>query len=125
MPLLHMLWLMVLFFLMLAWIWVIIGVITDIFRSKDLGGWAKGFWSLFIIVIPWLGVLSYLIVRGAGMQERSLHMLEESEKVRRAYIQDAAGTYSVADELGKLADLRDKGVLSDTEFNKHKAKLLA
>ena len=124
MPILHMLWLMFLFFLMLAWIWVIIGVISDIFRSKDLGGLGKGFWALFIIIIPWLGVLCYLIARGSGMQERSLHMLAESEKIQRAYIKEAAGT-SVADELAKLAELRDKGVVTEEEFKAHKAKLLA
>lgn len=124
MPLLHMLWLMFLFFLMLAWIWVIIGVISDIFRSKDLGGWGKGFWALFIIIIPWLGVLCYLIVRGSGMQERSMHMLVESEKIQRAYIKEAAGA-SVADELAKLADLRDKGIITEEEFQALKAKLLA
>ena len=124
MPLLHMLWLMFLFFLMIAWIWVIIGVISDIFRSKDLGGWGKGLWSLFIIIIPWLGVLSYLIVRGAGMQERALHAITEAEKIQRAYIKEAAGV-STADELTKLADLRDKGVLTEEEFKAHKTKLLA
>lgn len=124
MPLLHMLWLMFLFFLMIAWIWVIIGVISDIFRSKDLGGWGKGLWALFIIIIPWLGVLSYLIVRGAGMQERALHIIAESEKIQRAYIKQAAGI-SIADELVKLADLMDKGVLTEEEFKAHKSKLLA
>ena len=124
MPLLHMLSLMFLFFLMIAWIWVMIGVISDIFRSKDLGGWGKGFWALFIIITPWLGVLCYLIVRGSGMQERSLHMLAESEKIQRAYIKEAAG-HSVADELAKLADLKDKGVVTEEEFKTHKAKLLS
>jgi len=119
-----MLWLMFLFFLMIAWIWVIIGVISDIFRSKDLGGWGKGFWALFIIIIPWLGVLCYLIVRGAGMQERTLHILEDREKIQRAYIKEAAGT-SNADEIVKLAELRDKGILTEEEFTAHKAKLLA
>ncbi|MBT6418984.1 MAG: SHOCT domain-containing protein [Gammaproteobacteria bacterium] len=124
MPILHILWLMFLFFLMIAWIWVIIGVISDIFRSKDLGGWGKGFWSLFIIIIPWLGVLCYLIARGSGMHERSFHMLAESEKIQRAYIQEAAGS-SAADEIVKLAGLRDKGILTEEEFTAHKAKLLA
>ncbi len=124
MPLLHMLWLMFLFFLMIAWIWVIVGVISDIFRSKDLGGWGKGLWALFIIIIPWLGVLSYLVIRGESMQERTLHTIADAEKMQRAYIKEAAGI-STADELTKLADLRDKGILTEEEFKAHKAKLLA
>ena len=118
-----MLWLMFLFFLMIAWLWVLIGVISDIFRSKDLGGWGKGLWAPFII-IPWLGVLSYLIIRGAGMHERDLYSLEQADKIQRAYIKEVAGN-STVDELAKLADLRDKGVVTEGEFKAHKAKLLA
>jgi len=115
---------MFLFFLMIAWLWVLVGVISDIFRSKDLGGWGKGIWAMFIIIIPWLGVLSYLIIRGAGMHERDLHILAETEKLQRAYFKEVTGT-STVDELAKLADLRDKGVVTEEEFQVHKAKLLA
>ncbi len=123
MPLLDMIWSIFVFFLMVAWIWVIIGVIGDVFRSKDLGGLAKGIWVLFIIVIPWLGVLCYLVVRGKGMAERSERTLADAEEVRRAYIQKAAGS-STADELSKLAELRGKGVITDAEFEAQKVKLL-
>jgi hypothetical protein len=114
---------MFMFFLLVAWIWVLIGVIGDVFRSKDLGGAAKGIWALFIILIPWLGVLSYLIIRGQGMTGRNAQVLVEAEEMRRAYIQEAAGT-STADELTKLAALRDKGVITDAELQAQKAKLL-
>jgi len=123
MPLLDMVWSIFVFFLMVAWIWVIIGVVGDVFRSKDLGGLAKGVWVLFIIVIPWLGVLCYLVIRGKGMEERSVRTLADAEDVRRAYIQNIAGS-STADELSKLAELKDKGVISDAEFEAQKVKLL-
>ena len=123
MPLLDMIWSIFVFFLMVAWIWVIIGVVGDVFRSKDLGGVAKGVWVLFIIVIPWLGVLCYLVIRGRGMEERSVRTLADAEDVRRAYIQNIAGS-STADELSKLAELKDNGVISDAEFEAQKVKLL-
>ena len=111
------------FFLMVAWIWVIIGVISDVFRSSDLGGLAKGLWMLFIISIPWLGVLSYLIIRGKGMEERSAVAMADAGERQRAYIQSVAGV-STADELAKLAELRDKGVITDPELEAQKTKLL-
>ena len=124
MPLLDIFWSIFMFFLLVAWIWVIIGVIGDVFRSKDLNGLAKGIWVLLIIVIPWLGVLAYLIIRGQGMEERNLAALSEAEEVRRAYIQSVSAP-SAADELQKLAELKEKGVISDSEFEAQKAKLLA
>ena len=123
MPLVNMLWSIFIFFLMVAWIWVIVGVISDVMRSKDLSGLAKGLWVLGIIVVPWLGVLAYFVLRGDGMAERNVQALVEVEEARRAYIQHVAGT-STADELAKLADLRDKGVVTDDEFQAQKAKLL-
>lgn len=111
------------FFLLVAWIWVVIGVIGDVFRSKDLGGLAKGLWVLFIIAIPWLGVLSYLIIRGKGMEERGIEAWAKGEEERRNYIRGIAGS-STADELSKLAELKDKGVITDTEFEAQKVKLL-
>jgi high-affinity K+ transport system ATPase subunit B len=125
MPILDVFWSMLWFFLFIAWIWVIITTIADVFRSDDLSGVAKAFWTIFIIVIPWLGVLIYLIARGGGMAERSARAMAAQERAARAYIQDAAGSTSVADEIKKLADLRTAGVLSDAEYEAQKARLLA
>jgi len=124
MPLLDIFWSIFVFFLMVAWIWAVIGIISDIFRSPDLGGVSKGIWVLFIIVIPWLGVLSYLIIRGHGMQERNLQAMADAGDRQRAYIQSVAGT-STADELSKLAELKEKGVITESEFEAQKSKLLS
>ena len=118
-------WSIFVIFLLVAWIWVIIGIISDVFRSSDLGGLAKGLWVLFIIVIPWLGVLAYLIIRGKGMQERGAQAMLEAKEAQRDYIQSIAGTStSIAEELSKLAELKDNGVITETEFLAQKAKLL-
>lgn len=123
MPFLNMFWSIFIFFLLVAWIWVIVGVISDVLRSKDLDGLAKGLWVLGIIIVPWLGVLAYLVLRGDGMAERNAQALAEVEEAKRAYIQEVAGT-STADELAKLAELRDKGVITDAELETQKTKLL-
>jgi len=123
MSFLHMLGSIFMFFLMVAWIWVVISVLTDIFRSKDINGWIKGAWVLFVIVMPWLGVLAYLIMRGDGMQKRTIEMIEKAGNQQREYIQNVAGI-STADELTKLADLKEKGIITDAEFEAQKAKLL-
>jgi hypothetical protein len=125
MPLLDVFWSMFLFFIFIAWIWVLIAVIADIFRSHDIGGASKAFWVIFVIIIPWLGVLVYLIARGDGMAQRQMDMAAAQEKAARAYIQDAAGSTSAADELKKLSDLKASGVISDAEFEAQKSKLLA
>ena len=124
MNLLDTFWSIFVFFLLVAWIWVVIGVISDVFRSNDLSGLSKGIWVLFIIVIPWLGVLSYVVIRGKGMQERNMQAVADAGERQRAYIQSAAGT-STADELSKLAELKDKGVITDSEFEAQKARLLS
>ena len=112
------------FFLLVAWIWVVISVVSDIFRSKDLNGWGKGGWMFFVIIMPWLGVLAYLIFRGDGMQERTLEAIAKANDQQRDYIKDVAGV-STADELTKLAELKEKGVLTDAEFETQKVKLLS
>ena len=124
MNLLDTFWSIFVFFLLVAWIWVVVGVISDVFRSHDLSGLSKGIWVLFIIMIPWLGVLSYVIIRGKGMQERSMQAVADAGERQRAYIQSVAGT-STADELSKLADLKDKGVITESEFAAQKARLLS
>lgn len=126
-PLLNLFLTMLYFFLFIAWIWLLIVVLGDIFRSADMGGWAKAIWCIFIIVIPWLGVLVYLIARGGSMHERNRKDAEQAEAAFRQYVQQAAGTpgTSTADQLAKLAELKQSGVLTDAEFAAEKAKLLA
>jgi hypothetical protein len=118
---LSMLW----FFLFFIWIWLLIVVFGDLFRSHDLGGWAKAFWVIGIIILPYLGVLLYLIVRGHKMAEHAQQAAKEQDAAARAYIQSAAGSAaSPADEIQRLADLKAQGVISDAEFEAGKAKAL-
>jgi hypothetical protein len=125
MPLLDLFWAMLWFFLFFAWIWLLITLFADIFRSDDLSGWGKAGWTIFIVVLPWLGALVYLIARGKSMTERTVKQAADQEKAMRAYVQDvASSSSSVADEIGKLATLRDQGVLTAEEFNAQKAALL-
>jgi type VI protein secretion system component VasK len=125
MPLFDLFFTMLWFFLFVAWIWVLISVYADIFRSDDLSGWGKAFWVLFALALPALGVLVYLIVRGGKMQERAVKRANEAEQAAQSYIREVAAAPTAADELAKLAQLRDQGVLSSEEFEAQKAKLLA
>jgi type VI protein secretion system component VasK len=125
MPLFDLFFTMLWFFLFVAWIWVLISVYADIFRSDDLSGWGKAFWVLFALVLPALGVLVYLIVRGSKMQERAVTRATEAEQAAQTYIREVAAAPSTADELAKLAQLREQGVLSPEEFEAQKAKLIA
>ena len=121
-------WSMLWFFLFFIWIWLLISLFGDIFRSKDLSGWGKALWTIFIIILPFLGVLVYLIVRGNSMQERALQDAANRESAvprLRAVGRGHDAAAASADELAKLADLRDKGVISDDEFQAAKAKALA
>jgi len=110
-------------FLMIAWFWVMIAVVADIFRSKDLNGFSKAIWIAFVILLPWLGVLAYLISRGDKMQEHNVEALNKMEAAQRDYVRSVANV-SAADELERLAALKDKGVLNDEEFAAQKAKIL-
>jgi type VI protein secretion system component VasK len=125
MPLFDLFFTMLWFFLFVAWIWVLISVYADIFRSEDLSGWGKAFWVLFALVLPALGVLVYLIARGGQMQERAMKRATEADQAAQSYIREVAAAPSTAEELAKLAQLRDQGVLSAQEFEAQKAKLLA
>jgi ABC-type multidrug transport system fused ATPase/permease subunit len=112
------------FFVFVIWIWLLIVVFSDIFRSHDLSGVAKTLWTIFVIVIPYLGVFIYLVARGGKMQEHAIAAAKAQEEARQAYIQQAAGTGSPGEELTRLADLKDKGVIDDAEFEKLKAKAI-
>lgn len=125
MPLLDLFFSMIFFFLWIAWIVLLFSVVADIFRSPR-SGWSKAGWSLFVIVIPWLGVLVYLITNGDDMTARQNRDAAQAVEAQQDYIRQVAGTSaSPADELSKLADLRDKGVISADEFEKEKKKILA
>ena len=125
-PLLSIFWTMLEFFLFFLWIWLLIIIFSDIFRSHDLGGFAKALWVLFVIIIPYIGVLVYLIARGGSMHERAEQQAARQQKAFDEYVKQAAGSSGdSADELSKLADLKAKGVITDAEFAAQKAKLLS
>jgi len=123
-PLLNVFWSMFIFFLWIIWIWILITVFIDIFRSRDLSGWAKALWVLFVLFIPLIGVLVYLIARGGKMHERAVQQAQRQDQEFRAYVQEAASPESSADQLAKLASLRDRGVISAEEFEREKTKVL-
>jgi len=118
---------MLYFFLFIIWIWLLIMVFMDIFRSHDMSGWAKALWVIFIIILPFLGVFVYLIARGGKMHERAAQQAAQQQKAFDAYVKQTAGTSgdSTADQLSKLADLKSQGVITDSEFDAQKAKILA
>ena len=124
-PILSLIWMMFMFFVFVLWIWLLIAIFMDIFRSHDLGGVAKALWVFFIIILPFLGVLVYLIARGGKMHERAAEQAAQQQKAFDAYVKQTAGSGGTADELSKLADLKEKGAITDAEFDAQKAKILA
>jgi ABC-type multidrug transport system fused ATPase/permease subunit len=124
-PLLGAFWTILIIFLWVIWFWILITIFIDIFRSHDLSGWAKALWFLFVLILPLIGVLVYLITRGDKMHERAVRQAQQQDAEARAYIQQAAGSQNSADQLAKLADLRDRGVITADEFEREKAKILA
>ncbi len=118
-------WSMLWFTMFFIWIWLLIMVFSDIFRSHDMGGFAKFIWVLFVIVLPYLGVFVYLIARGHKMSEHAAQDARAIDAAQRAYIQDAAGAAaSPGDELARLAALKDQGAITDAEFQQMKAKII-
>jgi hypothetical protein len=111
-------------FLFVAWLWILFAVIADLFRDHELSGWAKAGWVVVLILLPLLGTLIYLIARGQGMRERSIAEQRELQGQLDTYVRDTAGTSS-ADQLHKLSDLKQRGDITQAEFDQQKAKLLA
>jgi len=126
MPLLDLFWAMLMFYLFFLWIWLLIKLFADIFR-RDLSGWAKAGWTIFLILVPFLAALIYLIAEGKGMAEREVRDYQAAQSVQEEYIRSVAGSGgpSPADEVAKLAALRDRGVLTNEEFEAQKAALLS
>jgi hypothetical protein len=124
-------WSFLVFFFWIIWIWLAITVFVDIFRSRDLSGVGKMVWVLLVVLVPYLGVFAYLLLRGGRMHERALEAAQAQDKAFRQYVQDAAGSSSsggngrsTAEELSHLADLKDRGVITDAEFDRLKAKVV-
>jgi hypothetical protein len=114
------------FFLLIIWFWLLIIVFSDIFRSHDLGGGAKALWVIFVIILPFLGIFVYLIARGGKMQERAAKQATQQQEAFDAYVKETAGSGTDSTEqLAKLADLKQQGVITDAEFESQKAKILA
>jgi hypothetical protein len=124
MPLLDAFLTMMWFFLWVLWFFLLFRIIVDIFRSKDMNGWGKAGWLAFVIILPFLGVFVYLIARGHKMAERDVTQAQQQDQAFRAYVREAADGASTADELTKLADLRDRGVITEADFQQGKDKIL-
>jgi hypothetical protein len=123
-PFMDVLWSMIIFFFWVIWIWIVITVLIDVFRRDDIGGWAKAAWVIFVVILPWLGVLIYLIVEHDGMQERSLKQAQAQRRGFDEYVRDTAGGGS-AGEIAKAKELLDAGTITQAEFDQLKAKALA
>jgi len=124
-PFLDILWTMFIFFLFIIWIWILITVFADIFRRKDVGGGMKALWIIFVILLPYLGVLIYLIANHDGMADRNIAQMQKQQQATDAYIQSVAGSGGAAAEIEKAKGLLDSGAISQAEFDSIKAKALA
>jgi hypothetical protein len=122
-PFLDVFWTIIIFFFWVIWIWIVITVLIDIFRRHDIGGWAKAAWVVFVVILPWLGVLVYLIVEHDGMRERSTRQAQADKQAFDDYVRDAAG--GSAAEIAKAKELLDQGTITQDEFNQIKAKALS
>jgi hypothetical protein len=122
-PFLNILWTMIIFFAWVAWIWIVITVLIDVFRRHDIGGWQKAAWVVFVIVLPFLGVLVYLIAEHDGMRERSLKESQADRAAFDQYVRETAG--GSATEIAKAKELLDAGAITEAEFDAIKAKALS
>jgi hypothetical protein len=124
-PFLDVLWTMFIFFLFIIWIWILITVFADIFRRKDMSGIGKAVWIIFVILLPYLGVLVYLIANHDGMADRNLQQIQKQQQATDAYIQSVAGSGGAAAEIEKAKGLLDSGAITQAEFDAIKQKALA
>jgi hypothetical protein len=122
-PFIDVLWTMIIFFFWVIWIWIVITVLIDVFRRHDIGGFAKALWVIFVVILPWLGVLIYLIVEHDGMRERSLKQAQAQREAFDDRVREASG--GSADEIAKAKQLLDQGAITQDEFNALKTKALS
>ncbi|MFE2941798.1 SHOCT domain-containing protein [Streptomyces sp. NPDC059255] len=124
-PLLNLFWTMMMVLLCVLWFMLLFRVIADIFRDDELSGWGKSGWTAFVILLPFLGVFVYMIARGRGMGEREMKLARRNEEQFRSYVRQSAGAGNQAEELSRLADLKNHGEITAEEFERAKAKVLA
>lgn len=124
-PVMGVFWSMLYFFIFFIWIMLLFRIFADIFRSHDMGGFAKTLWFLFVILVPFLGVFVYVIVRGKSMSERDMAQAQAQNEAFKSYVQQTASTGGTADELAKLAELMNTGAITQAEYDVAKAKVLA
>ena len=124
-PFLDVFWSMLIFFLWVAWIWLLITILTDVFRRHDISGWAKALWTIFVIVAPFLGVLIYLIVESKGMAERNLQTQRQYQQMADDHIRSVAVGSDPTEQIAKAKQLLDSGAISPSEFESLKQKALA
>ena len=122
-PFMDVLWSMIIFFFWVIWIWIVVTVLIDIFRRTDIGGWGKAAWVVFVVILPWLGVLIYLIAQHDGMRDRRIQEAQAQKQAFDAYVQDAAG--GSADQIARAKELLDSGTITQEEFQALKTKALA
>jgi hypothetical protein len=122
-PFMDVLWSMIIFFVWVIWIWIVITVLIDVFRRHDIGGFAKALWVIFVVILPWLGVLIYLILEHDGMRDRSVRQAQEQQQAFDQYVREAAG--GSAAEIAKAKELLDSGAITQEEFDALKRKALA
>jgi hypothetical protein len=124
-PFLNILWSMIIFFTWVAWIWMMILILSDVFRRRDLSGWGKAGWTFFLIVLPFLGALIYLIAQSDGMAERRAQDVQGQRAQMDDYVRSVAGSGGPAAEIDKAKQLLDSGAITQTEYDALKAKALA
>jgi hypothetical protein len=124
-PFLNILWSMIIFFLWVAWIWMMILILSDVFRRRDLSGWGKAGWVAFLIILPFLGALIYLIAQGDGMAERRAQDVQGQQAQMDDYVRSVAGSGGAAAEIDKAKQLLDSGAINQAEFEALKANALA
>ena len=122
-PFMDVLWSMIIFFFWVIWIWIVVTVLIDVFRRDDIGGWAKAAWVIFVVILPWLGVLIYLIAQHDGMRERRVKEIQAQKQALDQYVRDASG--GSAGEIAQAKQLLDSGTITQDEFEAIKAKALA
>ena len=124
-PFLNIFWTMIIFFAWVAWIWILVMIFSDLFRRHDSSGWKEALWVVFLICIPFLGALVYLIANGNGMAQRSAEQHRQAEEQFKGYVQSVASSNGSASELTKAKELLDSGAITQAEFDSLKAKVLA